>query len=122
AGLVRRAGAAGLHPGPGDGEAVGVDTERSHQLHVGGHPVAVVDGHLAPHPTAHLAGGSGEGVPDRSTAPVDGHVPLDLVRGRGDAPGEHPQPRMAMLVSRSNRWIWSVLTAMVTWSPARTSL
>ena len=88
AGLVDRPGAVGHDPRPGDREAVGVDAELFHDPEVFGPPVVVIAGDVPRVPAGHLAGGMGEGVPDRGGPAVFADRSFDLV-GRGRyAPGE----------------------------------
>ncbi len=88
AALVGRAGAVGLDPGPGDGEAVAAQPEVAHEVEVLGVAVVVVDGHVAGVAVAGAPRDAAEGVPDRLAAPVLLGGALDLVRGGGRAPAE----------------------------------
>src|SRR2546423_804740 len=84
-------------PGPRDqGRAGGrggqmrgrADAEPGHQLDVLAPPVVVVVGHVGVLPVADRAGLTAEDVPDRLSPAVLVRRSLDLVRGRGHAPGE----------------------------------
>jgi hypothetical protein len=85
---VEGARTGGLHTRPRDREAVGIDAQRLHQRHVGGHAVVVVAGHLAGLAVAHLAGRGAEAVPDAFAAPVLAAAAFDLEGGRRNPPGE----------------------------------
>jgi hypothetical protein len=87
-GRVDRAGAAGLHPRPRDGQVVGVHAEPGHQRDVLRVPVVVVAGHVAGTAVGDATRLVREGVPDGRSLAVLVHRALDLVRGRGDAPAE----------------------------------
>ena len=86
--LVGRAGAVGLDPWPGDGEAVAAHPEVAHQVEVLGVAVVVVGGDVTGVAVAGAPGVAAEGVPDRLAAPVLLGRALDLVRGGGRAPAE----------------------------------
>ncbi len=82
------AAAGRLHPGPGDGEAVGAEAQVLHQRHVVAVAVVVVDSDVTGVPAGRLPGGVTEGVPDRGGTAVLPHRALDLVRRGGGAPEE----------------------------------
>lgn len=82
------AAAGGLHPGPGDGEAVGRQAEPLHQHHVVAVAVVVVGGDVSGVPAEDLARGVAEGVPDGGGPAVLGGGALDLVGGGGRPPDE----------------------------------
>src|SRR5215211_6162270 len=86
--LVGRAAALGLDARPGDGEAVRAQTEICHEVEVLFDAVVVVAGYVAGVAAVDLARCVGEGVPDRGSAPVLVHGPLDLVGRRRGAPQE----------------------------------
>jgi len=88
AGRVGGARALGLDPRPGDGEAVGVQTEPLHQLDVVPPPVVVVAGDVGVRAVLDLARGRGEAVPDRLSAATRMAGALDLLGGGGGAPDE----------------------------------
>ena len=85
---VGRAAAAGLHARPGDGEPVGLQTERGHQRDVLSVTVIGVAGDVAGVPAADVAGRMAEGVPHRRAPAVGARRPFDLVSGRRRSPGE----------------------------------
>ena len=84
--VVEVQAAGGVHPGPGDGEAVRVDAEVAQERDVLAVAVVVVAGHLGGGAVLHVAWFGGEGVPYRGGAFVGG--PLDLVGRSGYAPEE----------------------------------
>ena len=65
----------------------------SHQRDVVGPPVVVVVGDVAGLAVPDRARPPAEGVPDRLAAAVVGYRALNLVRSRGDAPGEAGRER-----------------------------
>src|SRR5690606_38811116 len=77
-----------LHPGPGDGEAVGGQPQLRHQRDVLAVAVVVVDGYVTGVPAGRPARGVAEGVPDGRGPSVLPHRTLDLVRGGRGAPEE----------------------------------
>ena len=93
---VERAAAGGLHPWPGDREAVGVDAQPLQQVEVLARAVVVVARDVAA-VSLDDAAVAAERVPDRRRPAVEVRRALDLVRGGRHAPdevrGEHPRMR-----------------------------
>ena len=83
---IRRAGPLRKDARPGDREAIDLDAQRLHQLHVVFVTVVVIVGHVAVGVVDDLAGRMGEGVPHRRRAAVFGDGAFDLVRGGGGSP------------------------------------
>src|SRR5215211_1838665 len=77
-----------LYPGPGHGEAVGLQPEVGHEIEVFFEAVVLVAGDIAGVAVENLSGGVGEGVPDRGSAAVLVHGSLDLVGRCRRAPQE----------------------------------
>ena len=98
AGRVDRAAAGGLDPGPGDREAVRVDTEVGEQVDILGVPVVMVARHCTAAAVGDPAGFGGEGVPDRRSAPVLVDRTLDLIGGGRGTPGEPGRESHALLL------------------------
>ena len=84
AGAVERAAAVGLHARPGDREAVGLGSQRRHQVEVLAPAVVVVARDVAG-VAARDGAGPAEPVPDRRPAAVLVDRALDLVRRHRDA-------------------------------------
>jgi len=85
---VRRAGPVGEDAWPGYGEAVGLEAERLHELHVFFVAMVVIVGDVAGFAVVGLARGVGEGVPNRDTTAVFFNSPFHLVRRCGRSPEE----------------------------------
>ncbi len=86
--LVGGAPAAWLHPRPGDGEPVGVQSEGGHHRDVLAVTVVGIAGDIARIPGVDLAWRVAEGVPHRGAPALRARCPLDLVGGRRRSPGE----------------------------------
>jgi hypothetical protein len=87
-----------LYPGPGHGEAVGVEAELRHELDVLRVPVIVVARHVSGVPAENSARRVGESVPDGGLSAVVGGRALDLVCRRArpeDEPGWQAQVHVA---------------------------
>ena len=82
------AAAGGLHPGPGDREAVRRQAQVRHQGHVVAVAVVMVDSDVTGLAGGGLARCVTEGVPDGGRTAVLPHGPLDLVGGGRGAPEE----------------------------------
>ena len=80
--LVHRAAALGLHPGPGDREAVAVGAQARHQREVLGPAVVVVAGDVTAAAVDDATGLGRERVPDAGAPAVLASGALDLVRRR----------------------------------------
>ena len=85
---VHLPGALGQHPGPGDREAIGLQADLGHQVHVLGPAVIVVGSHVAGLAAPNPAGTVHEGIPHRRTAAVLVPSALNLIGGGGGAPEE----------------------------------
>ena len=83
---IRRARPLRKDARPGDREAIGLDAQRLHQLHVVFVAVVVIVGHVAVGVVDDLAGRVRKGVPDRRRAAVFRDGAFDLVRGSGGSP------------------------------------
>ena len=95
----------GLHPRPGDREAVRLEPQRRHQVEVAAPAVVVVARDLARVAAGHAARQRAEVVPDRRAAPALADGALDLVRrGRGPEP-DHPFTAPAVSPRTSQRWV-----------------
>ena len=90
---VQGAAPLGLHPRPGDREAVGLGAERRHQVQVLAPAVVVVAGDVARVAARDRPRTAAERVPDRRAAPVLAHGALDLVRRHRDAEPEAGRER-----------------------------
>ncbi len=100
---VRLTVAVGEDARPRDGEAVRLDAERLHQLHVAFVEVIVVIGHVAVGVAHDLAGRMREGVPDGRPAPVLLDRALDLIRRGRRAPQEAGRERAQRVALRGGR-------------------
>src|SRR4051794_40447467 len=108
---VRRSRALREDSGPRDGEAIGLDPQRLHQLHVLFVTMIVIVGYVASRVIHDLAGSVREGVPDGRATPVFINRALDLIRGCGRSPEKTlreftppqalPRPRLCAM-----RWWW----------------
>ena len=81
--FVRRAPALRNHPRPGDAEAIVLDAQFGHQLHVVFEAMVVVAGHVARIAVGGVAGPVAEGIPNARLAAILGGRALDLVSGGG---------------------------------------
>ena len=93
------AGALRIDARPGDGEAVGLEAEGLHELHVFFVAVVVIVGDVAGVSVVGLAGDVGEGVPDGGAAAIFVDGAFDLIGGGGGAPEKS-------LRKASERWEW----------------
>ncbi len=85
---VGSAGSVGEDARPGDGEAVGLEAEGLHELHIFFVAMVVVVGDVAGVAVVGLAGSVGEGIPDGDAAAVFFDRAFDLIGGCGRSPEE----------------------------------